>query len=168
MAKGGRLTAALFAVLGLAACSADPTEGQIWGTGIGAATGSGIGRAVAIGTRYPWSNTGVGLLAGTAIGYAVGDQIDPPAQRMWAQATVAAAEAAVPGRPVTWESHGHHGSVTMVGAAWVDAGGRDCRHLHQEASRLGGETPPYAREVVACLCDGALWEVMAPMPQPES
>lgn len=149
--------------LGLMGCADNPTEGQLWGTGAGTALGAGIGRAAAIGTHYPWAFTGVGLLAGAAVGYAVGDYVDPPAQRMWAAATIAAAETGTPGQPVRWETNGHRGSVTAIGPAWTDGGGRNCRALRQEASRLRETEGDYVREVVACRHADGTWEVMEPL-----
>ncbi|RAU21750.1 hypothetical protein CU669_11605 [Paramagnetospirillum kuznetsovii] len=151
--------------LALVGCAENPTEGQLWGTGAGTVIGGGIGRAAAIGTRYPWAFTGVGVVAGAALGYAVGDYVDPPAQRMWASATVEAAET---GQPVKWESHGHRGSVSAVGEGWTDGGGRTCRTLHQEASRLHESEGTYARDVMACRHADGSWEVMEPFKDAES
>ncbi len=150
----------------LAGCG-NPTEGELWGSGAGAVAGGGIGRAVAIGTHYPVALTGAGLIAGAALGYALGEYVDPPAQRMWAAATVAAAEAGRPGEPVAWETHGHKGAVTMVGEGWTDAGGRLCRALRQQASRLSESDPPFVRDVVACRAVDGTWEVAAPHKDPE-
>jgi surface antigen len=147
------------AALALAGCAANPTEGQLWGTGAGGVVGGGIGRAAAIGTHAPWAFSGVGVLAGAALGYAIGDHVDPPAQRMWAAATIEAAETGRPNEPVRWESHGHRGSVTVVGEGWTDAGGRACRALHQEASRLRDSEANYTREVTACRHADGTWEV---------
>jgi len=150
--------------LTLAACADNHTEGQLWGAGAGAVAGGGIGRAAAIASGYPLAATGVGVLAGSAIGYAIGDYVDPPAQRLWAAATVAAAEAARPGDAISWQSHGHQGSVTMQGEGWTDAGERPCRALHQEASRLDSDEPPFVRDVVACRQTDGTWEVITPLP----
>lgn len=161
------ITASLIAIT-LTGCAANPTEGQLWGTGAGAVVGGGIGRAAAIGTHFPWAFTGVGVVAGAALGYAIGDYVDPPAQRMWAAATIEAAETGRTGEPVKWETHGHRGSVTAVGEGWTDAGGRTCRTLHQEASRLRDAEANYIRDVVACRHADGTWEVMEPPKDVES
>ena len=159
----GKTLAAGLVALAVSGCAANPTEGQLWGTGAGTMIGGGIGRAAAIGTHAPWAFTGVGVVAGAALGYAIGDYVDPPAQRKWATATVEAAETGKPGEPVRWETHGHRGSVTAVGDAWTDAGGRSCRALHQEASRLHEAEGNFTRDVVACRHADGSWEVAEPM-----
>ena len=159
---------AMAMAMAVAGCADNPTEGELWGTGAGAALGGGIGRAAAIGTHFPWAFSGVGVVAGAAAGYALGEYVDPPAARMWAAATVEAAEAGKAGQPVQWATHGHHGSVTVVGDAWTDAGGRSCRTLHQEASRLHESEANFVRDVVACRQADGGWEVTAPMTDSES
>jgi len=161
------ITAAVMA-MAAAGCTANPTEGELWGSGAGAALGGGIGRAAAIGTHFPWAFSGVGVVAGAALGYALGEEVDPPASRMWAAATVEAAETGKTGEPVNWESHGHRGSVTATGEGWTDAGGRSCRALHQEASRLRESEGNFTRDVVACRLADGTWEVTAPRPDSES
>ena len=158
------LVSALVA-LGVTACAANPTEGQLWGTEAGAMLGGGIGRAAAIGTHTPWAFSGVGVVAGMAMGYALGDQVDPPAQRMWAAATVAVAES---GQPQAWESHGHRGLVIALGPNWTDGGGFACRALRQEASRLRPSQGLYTRDVVACRRGDGSWEVTEPVADSES
>jgi hypothetical protein len=149
------------AAAALAGCGGDPTEAQLWGTGAGAVAGGGIGRAVAIGTHYPWAFTGAGLAAGAVVGYAIGDHIDPPASRMWAAATVTAAET---GEATHWATGGHRGQVTATGPAWTDAGGRLCRPLRQDAGPAESAVVGFSRAVVACrLADGS-WEVTVPDP----
>ncbi|OAN50371.1 hypothetical protein A6A04_02210 [Paramagnetospirillum marisnigri] len=143
----------------LATACAENTEGQIFGTVAGAGTGAAIGRAAAIGSRAPLGFTGVGAAAGAVLGYAIGDYVDPQAQRLWSGATVEAAET---GRAVRWESHGHRGSVTALGESWTDAGARVCRNLRQEASRLREADTPYMRQVVACRNAEGSWEVAEP------
>lgn len=163
-----RTIAAGVIALAVAGCAENPTEGQLWGTGAGAVVGGGIGRAAAIGTHFAGSFTGVGVIAGAAAGYALGDYVDPSASRMWATATVEAAETGKPGEPVKWETHGHRGSVTAVGEGWTDAGGRTCRALHQEASRLHETDGNFTRDVVACRHTDGSWEVSEPMKESES
>lgn len=158
-----RTFAAGLIALAVAGCADNPTEGRLWGTGSGAVIGGGVGRAAAIGTHFAGAFTGVGVVAGAAMGYALGDYVDPPAQRMWATATVEAAETGKPGEPVRWETHGHRGSVTAVGDGWTDAGGRPCRTLHQEASRLHEADGNFIRDVTACRHADGSWEVMEPM-----
>jgi len=145
----------------LTGCGGDPTEGQVWGTAAGGAMGAGIGRAAAIGTRYPWAFTGAGLVAGAVVGYAIGDQLDPAANRAWSAATVNAAET---GETARWSDDVREGQVSATGPASLDAGGRLCRPLRQEAGQIGAARPGFARGVVACrLADGS-WEVTAPEP----
>ncbi|TAN55284.1 MAG: hypothetical protein EPN20_20485 [Magnetospirillum sp.] len=159
-----RTIAAGAIALAVAGCAENPTEGQLWGTGAGAMVGGGIGRAAAIGTHFAGPFTGVGVVAGAAAGYALGTYVDPPAQRMWATATVEAAETGKAGEPIKWETHGHRGSVTAVGDGWTDAGGRPCRALRQEAGRLRETEGNFTRDVVACRHPDGTWEVSEPLP----
>ncbi|CCG42584.1 PHB depolymerase family esterase [Magnetospirillum molischianum] len=145
----------------LAGC-AEPTDGQKIGTVTGAGLGAGIGRAAAIGTRYPWVFAGSGLVAGAAVGNAIGEYMDPPPSRMWAAATIEAAETARPGEPVPWSLRDHRGQVTMIGAAWTDSGGRDCRTLRQQTGGDDGTPPAFVRDVVACRGGDGTWEVVTP------
>lgn len=147
--------------LALAGC-AEPTDGQIAGGAAGAGLGAGIGRAAAIGTHYPWAFAGTGLAAGAAVGSAIGEYVDPPPSRMWAAATIEAAEAARPGEPVAWSLRDHRGQVTMIGAGWTDAGGRDCRTLRQQTAGDDGAPPAFVRDVVACRGGDGTWEVVTP------
>ncbi|MEO0035585.1 MAG: hypothetical protein RLZZ501_1608 [Pseudomonadota bacterium] len=145
----------------LAGCAeADPVEPPRADGAIGGAIGAGLGRVAAIGTRYPWALTGAGLAAGAAVGITIGDYLDPAPSRMWAAATVTAAEAGQPGRPVAWELRDHRGRVTMVGEGWTDAGGRPCRTLRQQSGDDGAA--PLVRDVVACRSADDTWEVVPP------
>lgn len=151
----------------LAGCAADHTPGQLWGAGAGGVAGGSIARAASMGASYPWAFTGVGVIVGAATGYMIGDHEDPPAQRQWASATVAAAEAARPDEPFRWQGRSLRGSVTMVGAAWTDGGGRACRTLRQEAGPLDGAAT-YVRQVAACRVGDGGWEVSEPAQDSES
>jgi surface antigen len=102
------------------------------------------------------------LLAGAALGSAIGEYIDPPPSRMWAAATIEAAEAARPGQPVSWRLRDHGGQVTMIGEGWTDAGGRACRTLRQQTGDAGEVNPDYVRDVVACRGGDGTWEVVLP------
>ncbi|CAA7616124.1 Surface antigen [Candidatus Terasakiella magnetica] len=154
--------AATVLLLGLAACSS--TESQLWGAGAGAASGGTLARIAATGAGAPWAFTGIGVVAGAAIGYAVGDYLDPPAQRLWAASTIKAAETGVTGQPVRWQTDSHQGSVAVTGAGWTDGGGRPCRPLHQEAWHKRDMANPYSRDVVACRFGDGTWEVRLPAP----
>jgi len=160
MTFGPTLPVVLLAAL-LAGC-AEPTDGQVIGSAAGAGLGAGIGRAAAIGTHYPWVFAGSGLVAGAAVGNAIGEYMDPPPSRMWAAATIEAAEAARPGEPVPWSLRDHRGQVTMIGAGWNDAGGRACRTLRQQTGGENGTPPDFVRDVVACRGGDGTWEVVTP------
>lgn len=155
-----RPIAALAALAALAACAESPTEGQIWGTGAGAAAGAGIGRAAALGAPHLLSTFApVGAVAGAAAGYAAGGWFDPHANRLWTAATFEAAET---GHEIRWAERGLEGAVTPMGKDWTDAGGRWCRRLTQTAQHTGETEGRYSREVVACRLQEAVWEVVAP------
>ncbi|SEH29028.1 hypothetical protein [Magnetospirillum fulvum] len=156
-----RTLALVLVAASLAGC-AEPTDGQMIGTAAGGGLGAGIGRAAAIGTQYPWVFAGSGLVAGAAVGNAIGEYIDPPPSRMWAAATIEAAEAARPGEPVAWSLRDHRGLVTMIGAGWTDAGGRACRTLRQQTGGEDGTRPAFVRDVVACQGGDGTWEVVTP------
>ncbi|KIL99664.1 hypothetical protein CCC_03836 [Paramagnetospirillum magnetotacticum MS-1] len=147
-------------VLALAGCAENPTEGQVWGTGAGAVIGGGIGRAAAIGAPQLVSTfTPVGAVAGAAAGYVIGGYFDPHPNRLWAAATVEAAES---GKPALWAARGLEGSVTPQGEGWTDGGGRACRRLLQSAMRTGEADSVYSRQVVACRLVDGTWEVVLP------
>jgi len=147
--------------LALAGC-ADPVPPPRADGAIGGTVGAGIGRVAAIGTRYPWALTGAGVAAGAALGMSIGDYLDPAPSRMWAAATIEAAESARPGQPVAWELRDHRGQVTMIGEGWTDAGGRPCRTLRQQSGEAGAEAPALVRDVVACRGADDTWEVVPP------
>ena len=156
-----RPIAALACLLALAACAENPTEGQIWGTGAGAAVGAGIGRTAALGAPHLLSTfTPVGAVAGAAAGYAAGGRLDPHANRLWTAATFEAAEN---GRETSWAERGLEGRVIPMGIAWTDAGGRSCRQLTQTAHSVGEADSDYSRRVVACRLAEATWEVTPPV-----
>lgn len=147
-------------VLALAGCAEDPVKPPRPEGVVSGAVGAGFGRVAAIGTTYPWALTGAGLAAGAAVGLTVSDYLYPPPSRMWAAATVAAAEAARPGQPVAWELRDHRGQVTMIGNSWTDAGGRSCRILRQQSD--DEDDPPLVRDVIACQSADETWEVVPP------
>ncbi len=164
-----RTIAAGAIAMAVAGCAANPTEGQLWGTGAGACPGAltgGVGAAIAttaaVGIKYAPFAGSAGYLAGGMVGFVLSDRFDPASRRMWVAATIAAAETGKPGEPITWKSPNHRGAVTVIGDGWTDAGGRACRLLRQEASGPEGENP-YTRQVVACRVDGDGWEVTEPM-----
>ncbi|MBI3446337.1 MAG: glycine zipper 2TM domain-containing protein [Magnetospirillum sp.] len=160
-----KIATAFAVTLVLAACASNPTEGEIWGTSAGAVIGGGIGRAAATGTHFASTFTPVGAVAGAAAGYMIGGYFDPQPQRLWAAATVEAAET---GKDVRWESRGLRGDVAVLGAGWTDGGGRPCRRLGQTATHADRPDTAYAREVVACALSDGTWEVVVPPEEPES
>jgi hypothetical protein len=157
---------ALCALATLAACAENPTEGALWGTGAGAVIGGGIGRAAATGAPHLASTfTPVGAVAGAAAGYMIGGYFDPNPNRLWAAATVEAAES---GKDARWAARGLEGLVAPQGEGWTDSGGRACRRLLQSAERPGQADSRYAREVVACRLGDGTWEVVLPTEEPKS
>ena len=161
-----RLAFALCALAALSACAESPTEGALWGSGAGAVIGGGIGRAAAIGAPHLASTfTPVGVVAGAAAGYMVGGYFDPHPNRLWAAATVEAAET---GRQARWAARGLEGLVEPRGEGWTDGGGRACRRLMQSAERPGEADSRYSREVVACQLVDGTWEVVLPAEEPKS
>lgn len=150
---------AAIALLTLAACAENPTEGEVFGTGAGAVVGAGIGRAAATGTHLASTFTPVGAVAGAAAGYVVGGWFDPHPNRLWSAATVEAAES---GKEVQWGERGLQGRVAPKGEGWTDGGGRACRRLVQAAWHDDAPAEAYSREVVACRLGDGTWEVVAP------
>ena len=107
----------------------NPGQGQIAGTGVGAAGGALIG-----GLAGGWRGAAIGGLAGAVVGNLVGRSLD---DRERARMEGAQAQAAAEGRQVNWSEPGKSsGYVRPVGQQYV-SGGRTCRQFEQVVNKEG-------------------------------